>query len=192
MSAKGQSQLNNQENKRPGADSPPSGPAPASQPPASQDDDEDFVDISDEDTDMRDADADDKQRTKNALDLHRLTANSEDIDEDSDDESDNMAGHPLLSMLTGRLGQRRRGSTHKWDYLHPVTSVLSVNSVDDCVALENEAFPENERCSREKVSHRNHSLTAFIKPFCLFPHHRTHIDVASDGHVPTNSLESNY
>jgi hypothetical protein len=154
MSAKGQSQLNNQENKRPTADSDSSsGPAPASQSSDHQDDDDDFVDISDEDTDMRDgdADADDKQRTTNALDLHRLAANSEDIDEDSDDEPDNMASHPLLSMLTGRLGQRRRGSTHKWDHLHPVTSVLSVNNVEDCVQLENEAFPENERCSREKV-----------------------------------------
>jgi hypothetical protein len=153
MSASGQSQPNSQENKRPTADSPPSsGPAPAQQSSAIEDDDDDFVDISDEDTDMRDADADDKQRTQSALDLHRLTANSDDNEDDSDDESDNMASHPLLSMLTGRLGPRRRGSTHKWDSLHPVTSVLSVHNVDDCTELENEAFPENERCSREKVS----------------------------------------
>lgn len=150
MSAKGQSQPNNQENKRPETDSPPSGPTPASQS-AANDDDDDFVDISDEDTDMQDADAGHRKQPKDSLDLHRLAGNSDDLDDDSDEEHDNMASHPLLSMLTGRLGQRRRGSTHKWDRLHPVTGVLSVSNVDDCTELEIEAFPENERCSREKV-----------------------------------------
>jgi hypothetical protein len=153
MSAKGQSQPNNQENKRPETDSPPSGPTPASQS-AANDDDDDFVDISDEDTDMQDADAGHRKQPKDSLDLHRLAGNSDDLDDDSDEEHDNMASHPLLSMLTGRLGQRRRGSTHKWDRLHPVTGVLSVSNVDDCTELEIEAFPENERCSREKVSAR--------------------------------------
>lgn len=35
--------------------------------------------------------------------------------------------------------------------LHPYVQTLSVADVDSCVALENAAFPENERCSREKV-----------------------------------------
>jgi hypothetical protein len=139
----------------------PSSTTPSDPPPASQsalDDDDDFVDISDEDADMRDA-ADDKHpdSNHNVLDLHRLAANSEDnhdLDDDSDEDQDQMANHPLLSMLTGRLGQRRRGSTHKWDRLHPVTQVLSVANVDDCDKLEIDAFPEQERCSREKVSTR--------------------------------------
>jgi hypothetical protein len=166
MSARGQSAANSEENKRPSNSPPPpsSGPAPASQPSNAEDEDDDFVDISDEDTDMRDADADDK-RAQNTLGLHRLAANSEDIDDDSDDEPDGMANHPLLSMLTGRLGNRRRGSTHQWDRLHPVTSVLSVYNVDDCTELENEAFPENERCSREKACILYHcdALCAFLQ-----------------------------
>lgn len=35
--------------------------------------------------------------------------------------------------------------------LHPYVQTLSLADVDSCVALENAAFPENERCSREKV-----------------------------------------
>lgn len=148
MSSKGQSAPNNLENKRPDANSPPSsGPAPAS-----QSDDDDFVDISDEDSDMPDTGTDASKRSRDDLDLRRLAANSEEIDDDSDEEPENMASHPLLSMLTGRLGQRRRGSAHKWDKLHPVTSVLSAFNADDCTELENQVFPENERCSREKVS----------------------------------------
>ena len=154
MSAKSQSQPNNQENQRPSTETPPS----SDQPPASQssakddDGDDEFVDISDEDTEMREADSDDHQRSKDELDLHRFGHNLDDVDDDSDEEHDHMASHPLLSMLTGRLGQRRRGSTHKWDRLHPVTQVLSVSNAEECTALESEVFPENERCSREKVS----------------------------------------
>lgn len=36
------------------------------------------------------------------------------------------------------------------DELHPFVQVLSVSNVDDCVLVEN-ALPEPERCSREKV-----------------------------------------
>jgi hypothetical protein len=75
----------------------------------------------------------------------------EDMDEDDDDEQDHIAHHPLLGMLAGRLGQpRRRGSTHRYDSLHPVTSVLTAAHVDDCYELE-QSFPEQERATREKV-----------------------------------------
>lgn len=37
------------------------------------------------------------------------------------------------------------------DELHPFVQILSVADVDDCVHVES-AFPENERCSREKAS----------------------------------------
>lgn len=73
-------------------------------------------------------------------------------EEDDSDDDDAMASHPIFGMLAGRLGQRRRGSTHKYDKLHPENQVLTINNVDDCVNVENAAFPENERCSREKVS----------------------------------------
>lgn len=47
----------------------------------------------------------------------------------------------------------RRPPTHrrtKLDELHPFVQLLSVSNVDDCVEVEN-AFPEQERCSRDKV-----------------------------------------
>ena len=37
------------------------------------------------------------------------------------------------------------------DDLHPHVQTLSISDVEACVALENAAFSENERCSREKV-----------------------------------------
>lgn len=78
-------------------------------------------------------------------------AEMEDEEEDEEDEQDHIAHHPLLGMLAGRLGQpRRRGSSHKYDSLHPVTSVLSVANIDDVVELE-ASFPEHERAPREKV-----------------------------------------
>lgn len=36
--------------------------------------------------------------------------------------------------------------------IHPLVSVLSLHDLDSCVAVENAAFPENERCSKEKVT----------------------------------------
>lgn len=47
----------------------------------------------------------------------------------------------------------RRPPTHhrtKLDDLHPFVQLLSVSNVDDCVKVEG-AFPEAERCSRDKV-----------------------------------------
>jgi hypothetical protein len=41
---------------------------------------------------------------------------------------------------------------HAAQNLHPYTSPLTLADLESCVALENEAFAENERCSREKVS----------------------------------------
>ncbi|KAJ5484056.1 hypothetical protein N7539_005852 [Penicillium diatomitis] len=50
----------------------------------------------------------------------------------------------------------RRPPTHhrtKLDELHPFVQLLSVSNVEDCVEVEN-AFPEAERCSREKFIYR--------------------------------------
>lgn len=47
----------------------------------------------------------------------------------------------------------RRPPTHhrtKLDELHPFVQLLSASNVEDCVEVE-KAFPENERCSRDKV-----------------------------------------
>lgn len=37
------------------------------------------------------------------------------------------------------------------DNLHPYVQTLSLSNLESCVALENAVFPEQERCSREKV-----------------------------------------
>ena len=35
--------------------------------------------------------------------------------------------------------------------LHPYIQTLGIADLESCIALENAAFPEQERCSREKV-----------------------------------------
>lgn len=35
--------------------------------------------------------------------------------------------------------------------LHPYVQTLSLSNLESCIALENVVFPEQERCSREKV-----------------------------------------
>lgn len=92
------------------------------------------------------------------LQLTRFDNDPREEEDDSDDD-DAMAHHPIFGMLAGRLGQRRRGSTHKYDKLHPENQVLTRNNMDDCVAVENSAFPEHERCSPEKVRQRSTLLT---------------------------------
>ncbi|KAJ5923981.1 hypothetical protein N7466_008168 [Penicillium verhagenii] len=50
----------------------------------------------------------------------------------------------------------RRPPTHhrtKLDELHPFVQLLSASNVDDCMTVEN-AFPEQERCSRDKFIYR--------------------------------------
>lgn len=88
--------------------------------------------------------------TKDDLSLTRFDNRNQEEEDDSDDEPA-MAHHPIFGMLAGRLGQRRRGSTHKYDKLHPENQVLSLAHIEDCVEVESSAFPENERASREKV-----------------------------------------
>jgi hypothetical protein len=44
-----------------------------------------------------------------------------------------------------------RTRTNERDELHPFSQILSISNVDNCVKLEDGAFPPHERCSREKV-----------------------------------------
>jgi hypothetical protein len=105
----------------------------------------------------------DNSSSSSGLELHRMSANSSHpfaqgmgmgMGMDDDDE-DSSPLHPLMSRLQNRLLSRNtninRASSSKFDSLHPYTSILSLADVDQCVELENSAFPENERCSREKV-----------------------------------------
>lgn len=60
--------------------------------------------------------------------------------------------HKDVQSLTGPAQLRSKGANiSARNDLHPYVQTLSLADVDSCVALENAAFPENERCSREKV-----------------------------------------
>ncbi|KAL2417882.1 hypothetical protein ABEF95_004881 [Exophiala dermatitidis] len=128
----------------------------------SSQDEDGFIDIQHDDADfaMQDSGREAPPTSSSPLELQRYGNNLEDAndvvesEEDSEDDQDPIANHPLLSMLTGRLGARRRGSTHKWDHLHPENQALSVANIDQCSALEEAAFPPEERASREKFEYR--------------------------------------
>ena len=45
----------------------------------------------------------------------------------------------------------RRTKANETNNLHPYVQTLSISNLESCVALENAIFPEQERCSREKV-----------------------------------------
>jgi hypothetical protein len=88
--------------------------------------------------------------------------NHEDVEEDEEEDEEHSFYRPgLAGLLGGRMMQRSRNAPNKFDNLHPFTQVLSVSNVDDCVKLENETFPESERCSREKVFLSCFTYTAF-------------------------------
>ncbi len=62
-------------------------------------------------------------------------------------------GEDGYDETSGPNGQRSdwRAKANEKNNLHPYVQTLSKSSVDSCLALENSAFPENERCSKEKV-----------------------------------------
>ena len=51
----------------------------------------------------------------------------------------------ILHLHNGRAKEKQIND------LHPYVQTLSRSNVEDCLALENAVFPENERCSRDKV-----------------------------------------
>lgn len=51
----------------------------------------------------------------------------------------------ILHLRNGRAKEKQIND------LHPYVQTLSRSNVEDCLALENAVFPENERCSRDKV-----------------------------------------
>lgn len=74
-------------------------------------------------------------------------------DEEAEGAGDRESG--FSASISQFLGQRlvRKQAPTKRDSVHPYTSVLSLSNVEDCVKLENSAFPEAERATREKVGH---------------------------------------
>lgn len=110
---------------------------------------DEFETVSHEDAETP-ANTDAQNSKSDDLSLIRFDNDLRDVEDDSD-EDEGMAHHPLFNMLAGRLGQRRRGSSHKYDKYHPENQVLTIANVNDCVEVEDAAFPPEERASREKV-----------------------------------------
>lgn len=52
-----------------------------------------------------------------------------------------------------------RKGNEKRDELHPYIQTLSLSDIDSCVRVEDETFPPQERCTREKVSINHISCT---------------------------------
>lgn len=98
-------------------------------------------------------------------DLDRLTnrtgfavANGLPIDDDDsdDDEEEEVGGdyvavdHDDINDFSYWFRRPPAQQRTELDELHPFVQVLNMTNVDDCVEVE-KAFPEHERCSREKV-----------------------------------------
>ncbi|KAL4957120.1 hypothetical protein BDW69DRAFT_156959 [Aspergillus filifer] len=88
-----------------------------------------------------------------------MMANGLPLDEEEDDDEEEV-DEDYVAVDHDDLNEYpywfRRPPVHqpsKLDELHPFVQVLTESNVDDCVAVE-EAFPENERCTREKFLYR--------------------------------------
>lgn len=77
-------------------------------------------------------------------------------EEDDDEEHDESAedyvavGHEDALDFTNLFRRPPIRNRTPLDELHPFVQLLTPSNIDDCVKVE-EAFPEHERCSREKV-----------------------------------------
>ena len=101
-------------------------------------------------------------------DLDRITnrtgfavANGLPIDDDDSEEEEEEVGGDYVAVDHDDINDfsywfRRPPAQQRTelDELHPFVQVLNMTNVDDCVAVES-AFPETERCSRDKVRFRN-------------------------------------
>ena len=102
--------------------------------------DEEFVDINHEDAQQ------DRPPTKE--ESHDDEANWEDEEEEG-------GFSPISAFFGAGRRQAQRKTPSKRDEVHPYTAVLSLSNLESCIELENSAFSEMERCSREKVSHEH-------------------------------------
>jgi hypothetical protein len=100
-----------------------------------------------------------------------VPVNHEDV-EDVDNEEEESEMERVLRPFLGlqRQGQRSRvAAPNKYDDLHPYTQILSLSNLEACVALESGAFPEHERCSRDKVCLYSFALPYFSMQILAFP-----------------------
>ena len=93
-------------------------------------------------------------------------------DDDDDDAAAMPRARPGMAQADTVLDMMERLD----EQLHPYVATLGIGDLDACVALENAAFPEHERCSREKVG-----ITLFFGMLSLRTHcPRGCMDAAAD------------
>ncbi|KAL4903676.1 hypothetical protein BDW74DRAFT_155961 [Aspergillus multicolor] len=84
---------------------------------------------------------------------HALEETDDDDEEDEVEEDYVAVDHDDLNEYPYWFRRPPVRQPSKLDDLHPFVQVLTQSNVDDCVAVE-EAFPEQERCTREKFAYR--------------------------------------
>ena len=110
----------------------------------------------------RDLEALAKESKAQQQDDRLLTKSPEEVEGDQDrfqPARANINNNNVMSNQ-GKTFAQMRGGMSKRDQLHPYTNALSPKDAESCTSLEEQAFPANERCSKEKVS----SVLAF---FCF-------------------------
>lgn len=70
---------------------------------------------------------------------------------DQDQDEDVQNAYTIFRDETDNMELQLSKKFRDADNLHPHVQTLSISDLEACVALENAAFPEDLRCSREKV-----------------------------------------
>lgn len=89
------------------------------------------------------------------LELEGNQVHDDDDDDDDDEDEDEEDGfieveHDDVADYSWYFRRPPPTKRTQLDQLHPFVQLLSLSNVEDCLAVE-AAFPENERCSLEKV-----------------------------------------
>ena len=69
----------------------------------------------------------------------------------NDDNYNRFTIHRDDRQTSVQLLRHSRAKADERNELHPYVQTLSLSDLESCIALENAIFPEQERCSREKV-----------------------------------------
>ncbi|KAF2774497.1 acyl-CoA N-acyltransferase [Teratosphaeria nubilosa] len=85
--------------------------------------------------------------------MPELTKSPEEV-EDRSSAMDAEDEERMVNRLSRQQKRQQSSAQPERDELHPYTQTLSMSDVDSCVKLEEEAFPPNERASREKFQYR--------------------------------------
>ncbi|EEH07402.1 acetyltransferase [Histoplasma capsulatum G186AR] len=99
---------------------------------------------------------------------HEFETEDNEVSDEEDDEKEDGYVEVKHDDLVSCFRQSPPTKRTELDQLHPFIQLLSLSNLEDCLAVE-AAFPENERCSLEKLAYRlttcpELSLGAFYLP----------------------------